>query len=51
MISKVKSVTMEIPEDIIEIQKRYAKAVAKIIMNRLSSEEVDEFIKIASNEK
>lgn len=39
------------PNEIIEIQKIYAKSVARIIINRLSKDEIDEFIKIASQEK
>ncbi|WP_156946206.1 hypothetical protein [Clostridium akagii] len=44
MYSKVKSVTMEIPEDLVELQKIYARTIVKILVKKLSSKQLDELI-------
>jgi len=44
MYSKVKSVTMELPEDIVELQKIYARTIVKILVKKLSPKQLEQLI-------
>lgn len=49
MHSKIRSVTMEIPKDMSQLQERYSKAIVKILVKKLSPKQLNEFIDKAIN--